>query len=302
MILESLSQPPFNTSLVGVIHGALHYLGFKPTAAETFVRCGHGFVTNVSGDICPSSPYVWRFDPLIDLLERYGLKMEEFGTLYPNHSESDARVLEDRIRAAIGSGAVCSVLNMDNQLILGYDDDCFHLALPWNGDVTTTPPKLSFGSWSELDNGVPVGVYKFSRTGSNEPTAQLRNCLDFAVELWHEPKKHAYETYGMGPDAYRNWLKGIDDGHSTEHGNWWNGMVWSECKANVSEFFAHAAADSRHAQLYRDIAEQYRDCAQLLLEASDRSASADQKTASIVAAAERERNAVEAVAELTDAC
>ena len=41
-----LVQPPYDTSLVGVVKGALDYYGVDTAPAETFALSGHAFAIN----------------------------------------------------------------------------------------------------------------------------------------------------------------------------------------------------------------------------------------------------------------
>ena len=41
-------------------------------------------------------------------------------------------------------------LNMDFQIVTGYDDNGFNMGTPWDPNNDTTPPRLSFGTWQEF--------------------------------------------------------------------------------------------------------------------------------------------------------
>ena len=51
---------------------------------------------------------------------------EELGTLPPNAHKDDRVSLEMRVRDCLDEGTICSILCLDHQLVLGYDDARFH--------------------------------------------------------------------------------------------------------------------------------------------------------------------------------
>ena len=78
---------------------------------------------------CPSGPYLWRYDRFFELLANLGLARTR-GTLPPTADPARRAALEERLRGAIDASGACSLLNMEHQLLLGYDDDGFMLARP----------------------------------------------------------------------------------------------------------------------------------------------------------------------------
>ena len=244
MRMTALEQPPYDTSLMGVVKGALDHYDIACTPGKAFVASGHAFVLNVHEELCPSSPYVWDYRRFFELLRNLGLATEQLGMALPNAAASDKAALEEKVRTALDSGAVCSLLNLDNQLILGYDDAGFALAQPWDA-IDSTPARLSYGSWRELQAGPPLDVLPVQPLRATPLGADARatlDALDFAVELWRHPQRYAVERYGMGANAYANWLAALDAGHGDEHGNWWNGVVWAECRDRAGDYFQDLAA------------------------------------------------------------
>ena len=45
--LHGLKQPPYNTTMMGVVKGALDYYGIARTPGDAFVLSGHAFLMNV---------------------------------------------------------------------------------------------------------------------------------------------------------------------------------------------------------------------------------------------------------------
>ncbi|MCY3620911.1 MAG: hypothetical protein OXH68_04270 [Gammaproteobacteria bacterium] len=300
-----LVQPPYDTSLVGVVKGALDYYGVDTTPAESFALSGHAFAINIHEELCPSGPYCWDQDRLRDLLPNLGIRMVELGMVMPTAGTADRERLAERVRSEMDDGNVCSVLNLDHQLVVGYDDTGFELALPWGeGVVDSTPTRLTFGTWQEFVNGPPVAFFRFDPTPRRPASTATKSVLDFAVDIWRSPEQFAESPYGTGDLAYQNWLLGIDAGHGESHGNWWNAVVWGECRERAGDYFQALAAaefpgaiDQRKA---RDMAVDYRTLSRLLYRASDKTASVADKRRFVEQARDLDAACVERIAELRD--
>lgn len=301
MQVAGLEQPPYDTSLMGVVKGALDHFGLDHTAAETFVVSGHAFVINIHEELCPSGPYVWNYETFMRLVANLGLAMAPLGTLLATTSTPDEKAeLEGKVKGAMDEGAVCSLLNLENQLLLGYDDEGFIAAQPWAA-VDSTPGRLTFGTWEEYSAGPPVTFFKFAEAA---PPSKMpvHDALDFAVEVWENSDRYVEDRYGLGAAAYANWLSAIDAGHAGEHGNWWNAVVWAECRERAGDYFQSIAAaefpgaiDRQRARL---LAVDYRALSRLLCRASDKTASAEQKHLLVTKARDLESRCVERIAEL----
>ena len=304
MRTTALQQPPYDTSLMGVVKGALDHYDIACTPGRAFVASGHAFVVNIHEELCPSGPYVWDCRRIFELLRNLGLAMEQLGMAMPNAAASEKAALEGKVRAALDDGAVCSLLNLDHQLVLGYDDAGFALAQPWGDAIDSTPARLSYGAWHECQAGPPLAFYRFDPCGPpvGADARTTLEALDFGLELWRNPQRYAEERYGLGADAYANWLAALRAGHGDEHGNWWNGVVWAECKERAGEFFQDLAAadfpgpiDQEQA---RHLAVGYRSAARLLYRAADKSANADAKHGFVEEARDLEADCVERIAKL----
>ena len=69
----SLSQPPLNASFLGVVKDtAQHYVtGFSTT--EYFAESGFAYAVNIHPEICPSGPYCWNHQPILESLRHVGI-------------------------------------------------------------------------------------------------------------------------------------------------------------------------------------------------------------------------------------
>ena len=272
----ALTQPPYDTSLLGVVVAALRHYRIARGPAEAFVLSGHAFAINIHTDLCPSAPYCWNYRPCLEMLRGIGLQMREIGTLMPTADAAEKRRLEARVRAALEQGTVCSLLNLDHQLVLGRDNGGFLLAQPWGPEPPSTPARLTFGTWPECQTGPPVEFVAFTPCEPASPTP-LENALAFAVDAWRRPAGMTEEPYGFGPEAYERWLAALESDDIDVHGNWWNASVWGECRAFAAEYFTTAAhvggAAWLDAATARSLAERYASLATTLRGAADRTVS-----------------------------
>ena len=302
MRVAGLEQPPFDTSLMGVVKGALDHYGIDRSADEAFVVSGHAFVINIHEELCPSGPYCWNTETFARLLCNIGLHREMIGMLLPATSTAEAKgALEAKVREAMDQGAVCALLGLDHQLLLGYDDEGFMAAQPWSDAADSTPARVTFGSWEEYSAGPPLTFFKFTQCQEASKTP-VHEALDFAVDVWRNAEGYVEANYGLGAAAYANWLGAIDAGHGGEHGNWWNAVVWAECRERAGDYFQSLAAsefpgpvDRQRARL---LAVDYRALAMLLYRASDKTASDTDKRRLVEKARDLESRCIERIAEL----
>ena len=123
--------------------------GSKPANATLFGGSGHAFVINIHEQLCPSGPYCWEVGSLDRLIRNLGIERTDHG-FFSHQSPIGARSkLEATLRERMDEGSPCSLLNMENQLITGYDDTGFDTAQPWYPHNKDFPPRrLSSGTWT----------------------------------------------------------------------------------------------------------------------------------------------------------
>ena len=298
-MVDGLVQPPCDASLLGVVKGAMDHLGVETSLAEAYFLSGHAFLINIHDELCPSGPYVWNWDEFFRLLPNAGIRMTELAMLMSGASASERAPVEEKVRAAMAEGAVCSLVNLDHQLVLGHDDEGFVLAQPWPG-MESTPPRLTYGTWAECANGPPVAFFRLD--ACEPPSAQpVEDALAYGVDLWEHPERHSNQPYAVGEGAYAKWLTAIDGGPKDTHGNWWNGVVWAECRQHAADHFASLANSANgegpvSPEDARWLADQYRDLERLLRLASDRESPAAEKRQHVTEARELDRACVQRIA------
>jgi hypothetical protein len=241
MELKELTQPPFQTTLMGVVKGALDYYGIKTSDAWAFGGSGHAFLINVHKELCPSGPYCWKDDWLVPLVRNLGLEMTDFGFFHKGTPPAERAALEQRLKVLLDDGVVCAFVNMEYQLIRGYDDKALLLARPWDCGEELTPLALTYGSWKEFGDEAHANFYVLRKVAPQDEAKTTRDSLRAAVGLFRSPAKYTMEGYGMGPDAYDNWAAATPE-QMASHGNWWNATVWAECRKMAGAYFAEIAA------------------------------------------------------------
>lgn len=270
MRLDNREMPPFNTTLMGVIQGALRYYGIEVSDATVFGVSGHAFLINIHEQLCPSGPYCWRREPMEPLLRNLGLEMRDLGFYSPSSTPDERAKVEAVLRETLDRGIPCSLLNMENQLIGGYDERGFFTAQPWARNSEFPPARLTFGTWQEFGERYHVTFYALERGTPAERRKAVLDSLDYAVDVHMNPTRHSREGYGVGPEAYANWIRATPE-HGGSHGNWWNATVWSECRRMASAWFTEIGRAYRAVtDAASDLAHAYRHIADALERVSDR--------------------------------
>ena len=87
-------------------------------------------------------------------------------------------------------------------------------------------------------------------------------------------------------------------------GNWWNALVWAECRARAADYLQGRSDDDAPEPLgngaARRLAARYRSVSELLNRAADKSASTDDKRRLIAEARAVEVSCIDRIAEICD--
>jgi hypothetical protein len=291
MELEGLRQAPLNTTLMGVVRGVFDYYGIAISDPMLFGAGGHGFAMNVHKQLCPSGPYCWNREPVRRLLGNLGVRMDLLGAYWDSSTFEDRERIEEVVRGYLDRGQPCSLLNMENQLVTGYDATAFYTAQPWP-HMDFPPRTLSFGSWKELGQEIHLEFYAFERT---EPVARevaVHEGLRYAARSFRNPEAQTGVGYGFGPDGYSNWIEAVRNGFGDTHGNWWNGTVWAECRRNASAFLKEISPILRDRELGESLSGTYCTISRLLEAVSEKERPKDDKIQKLTSAKEAEETAV----------
>lgn len=301
MELDGLRMRCFHTTAIGVLGGVLDYWGRPVSDAFAFGASGHAFVANIHEALCPSGPYCWDREPFHRLVANLGVEVVDHGFFHGESSPDERRRVEAAVVGQLDRGVPCSLLNMENQLITGYDDTGLLTAQPWPGHGF--PPKhLTFGTWEELGGEIHMNLYSWPRREPAPEADAIAASLDCAVDLADLAGARPTRPYAAGLTAYPQWIAAVRAGHGDSHGNWWNGTVWAECRAMAAAYLEEVGQRLPEAAgLAAPLAEGYRAVADHLRHASDKALATGPKVEHLEAAAARERSLVASIPELAAA-
>ena len=297
--LEGLKQPPFNTTMMGVVAAALRYHGSELSDAMVYGLSGHAFLINVHEQICPSSPYCWKRERMHPLIANAGLAITDLGHFGPESTPEKRAAVERTLRDALDAGTPCSLMNMEHQLITGYDAEGFFTAQPWPG-MDFPPGRLSFGTWKEFGKEIHVGFHVLNRTEPTDRRTAVLAGLDYAIDVHTNPKSHAWTGYHVGPEAYEAWLKALPQ-HGSGHGNWWTATVWGECRWRAAAYLHEIATlDESLAAPCQALSEQCDQVSRALNAAADKKLPLPEKVGQIEAARDGDAAIADGLKQLAD--
>lgn len=119
--------------------------------------------------------------------------------------------------------------------------------------------------------------------------------------MYRNPAHHAEnDDYGIGPDAYRDWLAALAP-HGTTFGHEWNAKAWAECRAYGAEYLREVGTlFPNAAPLTERLAGVYEDISGQLGAAADQDSPTEDKRRCIQTAETREAEAVDGLRELLE--
>ena len=281
--LENLKQPPFNTTLMGVIAGVSGYFGYDWPVETLFGTSGHAFMINIHKQLCPSGPYVWNDGLLSQNQRNAGIVRTGLGFFGPDSTAGQRAEVEAAVRQALNEGRPASLLNMENQLITGYDGKGLIVERIWECcPEIVTPSRLTYGSWEEFGGEIHVSFQTYDKCEPATPEKTLTDAIAFALAVQDRPEAFDRTHDGMyatGSLAYDHWIDAVRQGHGAEHGNWWNGMVWSECREMAARYLMRAREPlAEGGKKLMEIAWKYHDVAAFLCAAKEKDLSDAAKT------------------------
>ena len=294
-----ITQAPFNTSLMGVIRGVADHMDTDLSTPALYGRSGHAFFMNIHEAICPSGPYCWNIDPFIALLENCGIRMKKHGFFSGESAVEERDILEKSIKAELEMGNPCCAVNMDYQLVTGFDDTGFICSQPW--DMDFPPAHLSFGSWAEWKNEIHACFFSFESIELSDPVYAIQQSLQFVRDLNENPSGYTMKPYTCGMAGYDVWLRGVKKGYGAEHGNWWNGTVWSECRKQGALYFGEmSAAYPTSSQITMKLQNLFDRIGDILLIVSDKELGKKKKIELLKEAKELEKEVLPILVNLAD--
>lgn len=298
MRIENLRMPCLNTTMMGVLKGVCDYYDINLSTPMLYGGSGHAFLMNIHEALCPSGPYCWNRSDFYKLVRNLGVEMVDHGFFCNSSGEPERASMESILRDSLDAGIPCSLLNMENQLIDGYDETGLHTAQPWFPH-DFPPAHLTFGTWEEFGGECHVNFFTFSKAEPATLNKTLADSLRYAVDLYERPSEHTSEHYGVGAVAYDRWIGAVKSGSGDSHGNWWNGTVWAECRYQASKYFEEIANHRQEvAVLAWDLSQEYSIIADSLRKASDKLMGAGEKIAILEQASAQECACIPRIADL----
>jgi len=238
------------------------------------------------------------------LVMNLGISMEDLGFFSAESSPDERGRIEAVLKRSIDAGTPCSLLNMENQLISGYDDTHFIVQKPWpKVDLPFTPETLTFQTWKELGNEVHINFFNFAKIGKADDETIIKESLSYAIDMTRNPDKYRLEHYYNGLHAYDAWIKAVKDGYGASHGNWWNGTVWWECREMASKYFSEIApkCQGRISKKATELSNLYKKLAKLLNQARDKKLADKEKINILQEAQKTEESGINEIEELLNA-
>jgi hypothetical protein len=238
MKLENYKTHQFNTTLMSVIKSVLEYFNYIYSDELIFGSTGHAFLINIHNRLCPSGPYCWKYEGFYKLLNGLGIDMQDLGFFHSQSTSKQRKIIEHILKEKIKNNLPCSLINLENQIIYGFNENHFLLGQQWKDEPEITPATLTYKTWKELGSNYHVTFFTYNKIEPADELTIIINSIRYAIDLNENSQKYELnKEYSIGLNAYDNWEKGIEE-YGNSHGNWWNSIVWSECRKMASLYFA----------------------------------------------------------------
>ena len=301
MRIDGIVQPPFETTMMGVVKGVLDHFGRDLSPARVYGGSGHAFLVNVHEALCPSGPYCWNEAHMEPLLRNLGLGRTDLGFYHAGSPPEERAAVEAKLLDHLRSGRPCSLVNMEHQIVYGFEDGRFLTARPWSGNPDFPPGTLTPGDWTELGAEIHMNFFAYDPVEPADPAVTVRASLEYAVDVHRHPGKHQCEGYAVGPGAWDNWAAAAGE-FGASHGNWWNGTVWGECRLRAAEYLDELAEslDGDAASRAGSLAAAYAGIAEQVAALADKELPADKKRAIALDVKSREEAAILGMEALLD--
>lgn len=235
MILYNLLQAPYHSTLMGTIKGVADFYSLNLSPSMLYGLTGQAFMINIHDKLCPSGPYCYNLTVFIELLKNVGIEMKDCGFFTKSSTPNEREHIERTIKDHLDSNNPCALLNMEYQLINGYDDTGLMTAQPWSTDFP--PGHLTYRTWEEIGNDIHMNFFTFNSIKQKSINEMIKSALYSAIEINSSPNKYTTKPYSTGLEAYDVFIKAIEDGYGSGQGNRWNATVWGECRNMASAFF-----------------------------------------------------------------
>ncbi len=275
-MLEHLKATEMCTNFIGALHGIAKYYNYPYTQQWLMAGSGMAFLINIHAEICPSAPYVFNYQFLIDLCQNLGLNIQQIGFVHDQMPQMVRNALESQMKDFLNRGVPLIIQNMDNQVIIGYDEIHFLLDPHYPDFEEFFPKTLTMGTWEEFAKEIHAGVFAVNKCDLKSPKVVIQDALKFAQQIItgeYPRADYVDKIYQSGLAGYDQWIKFLEEKPGDFHGHYWNGSVWMECRKGAAVFFKDLPnIDEQHdKELSKKLAKIYSKIADYLDEARDKS-------------------------------
>lgn len=276
MLLKNINVPPYHNTLMGIIKAVSDYYSLNISDAMIYGGSGHAFMINIHDELCPSGPYVWNHKPFYSLLEGLGITINDIGFFSNENSLKDREDIETIIKDHLNSNNPCALVNLEYQLISGYDETGFITSQPWSEEFP--PGHLTFSTWEEMEDEIHACFFTFDNTEPIDTKTIVINSLKHALSLNDSPNLHTSQPYYTGLKAYDVFIRAVEKGYGSSHGNWWNAAVWGECRKMAAEYFIEIGKRFKEVDVIaNELTEDYKLISQGLIKVAEKEVSVKPK-------------------------
>jgi len=241
--LEGLKPECLWATHMGAVKGCANYLESPTTTAWLYGACGHAFVINLHGELCPSGPTAWMSGKMLSLMRNIGLRIDCFVAIRDGKSDFEAaqRKALESVGRALKLGIPCYGWELkipEYYTIHGVDDVGYYYAgclaedgegpKPWNELGATEISVLNVASVEPCDRARDIDT--------------VRGAIEYALEFASPDNPHKFPKYTSGWQAFELWAESLEKGDAVTFGNSYNAAVWAECRAFAVEFLREARA------------------------------------------------------------
>ena len=263
-ILEGMKAMPRWVTHMGCLKSCIDYLGLDISDGWLYGGTGHGFVINLTPDLCPSGPTAWNTKELFRLGRNLGYTLDGvFGFKnQPDFHEIQLKAYE-HTKKAIDGGHPCYgwELNVAEYYVVnGYEENGY---LYIDMDGTPRGPK----PWKTLgDTG--IGIVELYSLKSSSPAADettVKEALEFALKHANT-REYLMDEYQSGIQGYETWIKGLETEKAIVGGIAYNAAAWSECRYYAVEFLEEAGERLENQDLFQEACDSYKVASEKLKE------------------------------------
>ena len=134
--------------------------------------------------------------------------MADHGMYTGGNTKEEISEAEKKIKSLMDEGVLCGLANLENQVILSYDETGFNLSQPWGDDFPAG--RLTYGTWDEFNEDKFACFYSFGKTDISDKKQIFIDSLQYAIDFNDNHAKHSVEGYTAGIAAYDAMIEAVE--------------------------------------------------------------------------------------------